>query len=73
MKDIIEFKMDGNRENIMNRYGKIMIQVTKAYFTQNLVYASVLQFFDRIDTIVIINSDDKHRIRHEIEMKNGND
>ena len=47
-------------------------EVKKGDLAQNLTYALTLQFIDRMEKNGKINSDEKHRLKDDIETKEGN-
>ena len=71
MTEIVNFKVDGGIENITDRFGRMMAEVKKVDLAANLNYAMTLQFMDRLEKEGKISSDERMRLKDEIETKEG--
>merc|ERR1712002_653612 len=71
MVEIVNFKTEGGIENTTDRFGKMMAEVKKLYLATNLNFALTLQFMDRLEKNGKLSSDEKMRLKDEIETKEG--
>ena len=71
MAEIVNFKADGGIENITDKFGRMMAEVKKIDLAANLDYAMTLQFMDRLEKNGKISSDERMRLKDEIETKEG--
>ena len=71
MAEIVNFKTDGGIENVTDKFGKLMAEVKKIDLAANLDYAMMLQFMDRLEKNGKISSDERVRLKDEIETKEG--
>ena len=71
MAEIVNFKTEGGIENITDRFGKMMAEVRKLDLAANLNFAMTLQFMDRLEKNGKISSDERMRLKDEIETKEG--
>ena len=71
MSDIVNFKTEGGIENTVDRFGKMMAEVRKLDLAANLNFAMTLQFMDRLEKNGKLSSDEKMRLKDEIETKEG--
>ena len=71
MTEIVNFKVDGGIEKITNKFARLMAEVKKIDLTANLDYAMTLQFMDRLEKNGKISSDERMRLKDEIETKEG--
>ena len=49
MKKIVVFRMNENVEELVDKFGKMMIEVEKLNLVQNLNFVHMLQFVDRLE------------------------
>ena len=71
MAEIVNFKADGQIEKITDKFGRMMAEVKKIDLAANLDYAMTLQFMDRLEKNRKISSDERMRLKNEIETKEG--
>ena len=71
MAEIVNFKADGGIEKITDKFGRMMAEVKKIDLAANLDYAMTLQFMDRLEKNGKISSDERMRLKDEIETKEG--
>merc|ERR1712120_33444 len=71
MKQIVDFKVDGEIESIKDRFERMMTEANKVDLAANLEYALTLQFMDRLEKEGKISSDERMRLKDEIETKEG--
>ena len=71
MKQIVNFKVDGEIESITDRFERMMAETKKVYLATYLEYALTLQFMDRLEKEGKISSDERMRLKDEIETKEG--
>ena len=69
---IFNIQADGGIENITDKFGRMMAEVKKIDLAANLDYAMTLQFMDRLEKNGKISSDERMRLKDEIETKEGN-
>merc|ERR1712002_64803 len=71
MEEIVNFKTEGGIENTADRFGKMMAEVKKMDLAANLNFALTLQFRERLEKNGKLSSDEKMRLKDEIETKEG--
>ena len=71
MKEIVNFKVDGEIESITDRFERMMTETKKVDLAAKLDYALTLQFMDRLEKEGKISSDERMRLKDEIETKEG--
>ena len=71
MTEIVNFRVDGGIENITDRFERMKAEVKKVDLAANLNYAMTLQFMDRLEKEGKISSDERIRLKDEIETKEG--
>ena len=71
MAEIVNFKTDGGIESTTDRFGKMMAEVRKLDLAANLNFAMMLQFMDRLEKNGKLSSDERMRLKDEIETKEG--
>lgn len=71
MKKITEYKTDSRIEEMIDNFGRLMTDVEKIDFAQNLNYALTLQFVDILERDGKINKEEKYIKKDEIETKEG--
>ena len=71
MAEIGNFKADGGIESITDKFGRMMTESKKIDLAANLDYAMMLQFMDRLEKNGKISSDERMRLKDEIETKEG--
>merc|ERR1712112_437595 len=71
MSEIVNFKTEGGIENTVDRFGKMMAEVRKLDLAANLNFAMTLQFMERLEKNGKLSSDEKMRLKDEIETKEG--
>ena len=69
MKEIADLKMDGNVDSLMDNYDRMINDIKKIDLANNLMYVLTLQFVDRMEKNGKINSEEKHRLKDQIETK----
>ena len=69
MADIANFKTEGGIENTTDKFGKMMAEVKKIDLKDNLNFAMMLQFMERLEKNEKISSDERMRLKDEIETK----
>ena len=71
MNETAYFKMNGNIQNLMDKYDRRINDVKKIDLANNLMYALTVQFVDRMEKNERINREEKQRLKDEIETKEG--
>ena len=71
MNEIVDFKTDGNIEETTDKFGKMVIEANKIDLAANLNFAMTLQFINRLEKAGKLSSDEKMRLKDEIETKEG--
>merc|ERR1712177_2478 len=71
MKEIANFKVEGEIESIMDRFERMMTETKKIDLAAKLDFALTLQFIDRLEKEGKISSDERMRLKDEIETKEG--
>merc|ERR1712115_212034 len=71
MKEIVNFKVEGEIESITDRFERMMTETKKVDLAAKLDYALTLQFIDRLEKEGKISSDERMRLKDEIETKEG--
>ena len=71
MADMADFKMEGGIEVTTDKLGKIIAEVNKLDLAKNLDFTMTLQFMERLEKSGKISSDEKMRLKDEIEMTEG--
>ena len=71
MADIVNYKAGRGIGNITGKFWWLMAEVKKIYLAANLDYAMTLQFMDRLEKNGKISSDERMRLKDEIETKEG--
>merc|ERR1712002_169246 len=71
MEEIVNFKAEGGIENTADKFGKMMAEVKKMDLAANLNFALTLQFMERLEKSGKLSSDEKMRLKNEIETKEG--
>ena len=71
MAEIVDFETDGGIESTTDRFGKMMAEARKLDLAANMNFAMTLQFMDRLEKNRKLSSDEKMRLRDEIETKVG--
>ena len=71
MEEIVNFKAEGGIENTADKFGKMMAEVKKMDLAANLNFALTLQFMERLEKSGKLSSDEKMRLKDEIETKEG--
>ena len=71
MAEIVNFKADGGIEKITDKFGRMMAEIKKINLATNLDYAMALQFMERLEKNGKISSDERMRLKDEIETKEG--
>ena len=71
MSEMVNFKTEGGIENTTDRFGKMMAEVKKLDLATNLNYAMMLQFMERLEKNGKISSDERMRLKDEIETREG--
>merc|ERR1712112_560279 len=71
MEEIVNFKAEEGIENTADRFGKMMAEVKKLDLAANLNFALILQFMERLEKNGKLSSDEKMRLKDEIETKEG--
>merc|ERR1711867_109801 len=71
MAEMINFKTEGGVENTTDGFGKMMAELRKLDLAANLNFAMTLQFMDRLEKNGKISSDERMRLKDEIETKEG--
>ena len=69
MADMADFKMEGGIEVTTDKFGKMMAEVKKLDLANNLDFAMTLQFMERLKKSGQISSNEKMRLKDEIETK----
>ena len=63
MKEISEFKIEGDVEKILDKFEKMMVESKKIDLAQNLEYAILLQFIDILEKSGKISSEERYRLK----------
>ena len=71
MAEMVNFKTEGGLENTTYRFGKMRAEVKKLDLATNLNFAMTLQFMERLEKNGKISSDERMRLKDEIETKEG--
>ena len=71
MTEIVNFKVDGGIENITDRFERMMAEVKKVDLAKNLNNAMTPQFMDILKKESKIISDERMRLKYELETKEG--
>ena len=71
MSDMANFKSEGGIENTTDKFGNMMAEVKKLDLAANLNFAMMLQFMERLEKNGKISSDERMRLKDEIETKEG--
>ena len=71
MAEMVNFKTEGGIENTTDKFGKMMVEVKKLDLAANLNFAMMLQFMERLEKNGKISSDERMRLKDEIETKEG--
>ena len=69
MAKMVNFKTDGGIKNTTDRFGKMMVEVKKLDLDANLNFAMMLQFMKRLEKNGKISSDERMRLKDDIETK----
>ena len=72
MAEMVNFKTEGGIENTTDRFGKMIAEKKKIDLKDNLNFAMTLQFMERLEKNRKISSDERMRLKDEIETKKGN-
>merc|ERR1711881_5761 len=71
MKEIVNFKVEGEIESITDRFERMMTETKKVDLAAKLDFALTLQFIDRLEKEGKISSVERMRLLDEIETKEG--
>ena len=71
MANMVNFMADKGIKNITDKFGKMMAEVKKLDLASNLDFTMTLQFIERLEKSGKIISDERMRLKDEIEMKEG--
>ena len=69
MADMADFNMEGGIEAMTDKFEKMMAEVMKLDLANNLDFAMTLQFMERLEKSLKISSNEKMRLKDEIETK----
>ena len=69
MANIANFKMERGIEASSHKFGKMMADIKKLDFADNLDFVVTLQFIERLEKNGKISNDEKLRLKDEIETK----
>ena len=72
IKDITEFKIEDSVEKILDKFEKIMVDMTKLDLAQNLDFAISLQFKESLKINGKISSEERLEKKDAIETKKFN-
>merc|ERR1712101_99371 len=67
MKEIANFKVEGEIESIMDRFERMMTETKKIDLAAKLDFALTLQFIDRLEKEGKISSEERHRLLAEMD------
>ena len=71
MTEIVKFKTEGGIENTTDRFGKMTAEVKMLDLAAILNFSMTLQFMERLEKNGKISSDERMRLKDEIETKEG--
>ena len=71
MEEISEFKIEGDVEKVLDKFEKIMVDMKKLDLIKNLNFAILLQYIERLKKSGKISSEERLRLKDEIETKEG--